>query len=34
MNYPKQIKAFYMRLNAPGTDGEEEENTASPVGGG
>jgi asparaginyl-tRNA synthetase len=29
MNYPKQIKAFYMRLNAPGTDGAPGDTVAA-----
>ncbi|MBX3365279.1 MAG: asparagine--tRNA ligase [Phycisphaeraceae bacterium] len=29
MNYPKAIKAFYMRLNDPGTDGAPEETVAA-----
>jgi asparaginyl-tRNA synthetase len=29
MNYPKQIKAFYMRLNAPGTDNAPGETVAA-----
>ncbi len=29
MNYPKQIKAFYMRLNAPGTDGAPTDNASN-----
>ena len=29
MNYPKQIKAFYMRLNDPGTDGAPGETVAA-----
>ena len=29
MNYPKQIKAFYMRLNEPGTDGAPGETVAA-----
>jgi asparaginyl-tRNA synthetase len=28
MNYPKQIKAFYMRLNDPGTDGAPTDNSS------
>ncbi len=29
INYPKKIKAFYMRLNDPGTDGAPEETVAA-----
>jgi asparaginyl-tRNA synthetase len=29
MNYPKQIKAFYMRLNPPGTDGAPGDTVAA-----
>jgi len=29
MNYPKQIKAFYMRLNEPGTDGAPGDTVAA-----
>ncbi len=29
MNYPKQIKAFYMRVNAPGTDGAPGDTVAA-----
>ncbi|MFZ4574186.1 MAG: asparagine--tRNA ligase [Phycisphaerales bacterium] len=29
MNYPKQIKAFYMRLNEPGTDGAPADTVAA-----
>jgi aspartyl/asparaginyl-tRNA synthetase len=29
MNYPKQIKAFYMRLNDPGTDGAPGDTVAA-----
>jgi asparaginyl-tRNA synthetase len=29
MNYPKQIKAFYMRLNPPGTDGAPTDNSSN-----
>ncbi len=29
MNYPKQIKAFYMRMNAPGTDGAPTDNSSN-----